>query len=403
MNKHDAPLPSSFAGSRFAQRTPLPEVAALQAMLAESAPEIEHLASRLGLNIARELRRWVEESSATDVKAWVSTGSSRDEILTAWLRSKDGRPGLLAALVCEIRLSRNAAWLGPFNTFKLDIARTLRQAREDVARAASWIHDDDWGQRTSTARRMSLAAAYYSNLAADAAKESVDPRATEAVRQSARERQERLLRGWARATVISSRYVVADRDKLEEFRLYARTWNSSDPRELALVLENLLYLYDVFGDHTALREAVTTGRELASPEIGLQRAEAWIKLASTASREGAIGLLARAQAELDRVAHDADRLSVTSFVILEGWSEIEKVYRDRCARKQVLRPLKGLRFPWGFRTPGYSIPIALEDVGQAVLTRLESDDHANAYLIRDVRADIASSLARSLPPVEAIP
>ncbi|WP_306231936.1 hypothetical protein [Agrococcus beijingensis] len=331
----------------------------LRSRLLGTAPEIQTIASRLGLDLTKELQRWVNMTSLNDVTAWVSDDASRDDLMGAWLRMKGTRPGLLAAVTCEIRLSREASWLGPFSTFRLDLVKTIQRVREDVARAASWIPDDDWGQRTSTSRRMALAAAYFAQLAQDAAQEADV------------ERENRLLRGWARATVLSARYALADQHLLNEVRIASQAWQDLDPRESALVLENLLYLYDVFDDHRALRDAVDAKFDQDAPAILLLRAEAWIKLSATASAAAAEKFLDKALTLLGRVEKEGTELSDADFAALECWTEIANAYSGRRRQGLRTRPLKGLRFPWGFRTPGFSAPAALEDVGHYGLFAVE--------------------------------
>lgn len=385
-----SPSPAMLAHARVPQKPGLP-LTELRRRLLETAPEIQEMASRLGLDLSKELERWVSMTSLPDVTAWVTKDASRDDLLGAWNRMKSVRAGLLAAIVCELRLSHAASWLGPFSTFRLDLVKTMQRSREDVARAASSIPDDDWGQRTSTSRRMALAAAYFEHLAHDAASEGESPR------------RDRLLRGWARATILSARYALADEVRLNQVRRASSAWSNLDQKELCLLLENLLYLYDVFNDHSALRESVAPKFDTEATSVKLLRAEAWVKLAATASSSVSQGFLDRAMRDLRTAGADRHRLSDAAFAAVEGWEEIAVTYRDRARQGLPLRSLRGLRFPWGFRTPGFTPPAALEDVGDAVLRRLGSGDRANSYLIRDLRADLASSTARMLPPTEAIP
>lgn len=359
--------------------------------LSESFPSIVILAEQYGIDVADALDRWVSTVGAAGVSALIAKSTSSFEV-ARYIReavSRDGQPlPLLAYLIAEERLRHDAAGIsGYLKSAGTSMPDTYLQLIERLGESfLNTAFEATWKRRAVFSRALNASRAYLGY-----------------VKQEADLSNTRLRRGTltrlGMSTVLLARFGPVQEEALREARtILLTTHEQGSEQALTYFIEASTWLYDLFGDKEAVREAARLF--LSDPRRDGARciagAHTWLRLAGNAtSSEGRAGFIHRGRESLQASSLEdnfsrkeeiaARTLLLAMFDALEtqaaqGYSDLD----TRC-----------VLFPFGLRRPDTTMPKSYYRALPELIDSLRNSEHYGDYLFRDLRADLHSFFARA--------
>ncbi|MFT7709342.1 RNA 2'-phosphotransferase [Clavibacter tessellarius] len=359
--------------------------------LSTSFPSIVTLAEQYGLDVADALDRWVSAIGAAGVSALIVKSTPSFEV-AKYIReaaSRDSQPlPLLAYLLAEERLRDDAAGIAGYlksaGTSMPDIyLQLIERLGESFLNTA---FEATWKRRAIFSRALNASRAYLGYVKQDADL------------SNARIRRGTLTR-LGMSTVLLARFGPVQEQALREARtILLHTHEQGSEQALTYYIEASNWLYDLFGDEDAVREAARLF--LSDPRRDGARciagAHTWLRLAGSAtSSEGRAGFIRRGRESLQSSALEdnfsrkeeiaARTLLLAMFDALEtqaaqGYSDLD----TRC-----------VLFPFGLRRPDTAMPKSYYRALPELIDSLRNSEHYGDYLFRDLRADLHSYFARA--------